>query len=80
MNVEYKGYCIITGSDYDDASKCWNGRYRIMDDNDIVVYESFVEPSRDADEAQAAADREARAWVDKEGKVGKGTGQPGAAG
>lgn len=76
MNVEYKGYCIVTGSDYDDASKCWNGRYRILDGSDIVVYESFVGPSHDESEAHAAADREARAWVDREGKAGTGARQP----
>lgn len=77
MNFEYNGYCIITGSDYDDASKCWNGRYRILDDKDIVVYESFVEPSPDENQAHESANTEARAWVDREGRAeGKsGTGK-----
>ena len=74
MNFEYNGYCIITGSDYDDASKSWNGRYRILDDNDIVVYESFVYPANDENQAHEAADREARAWVDREGKAAEKSG------
>jgi hypothetical protein len=64
MNTDYKGYTIITASERDDASGLWNGRYRIMDDEGIVVYESFVEPLHDEDKAYEAANVAARAWID----------------
>jgi hypothetical protein len=66
MNTDYKGYTIIAASERDDASGLWNGRYRIMDDKGMVVYESFVEPSHDEDKAYEAANVEARAWVDQQ--------------
>ncbi len=64
MNIDYKGYTIITAPERDDPSGLWNGRYRIMDDEGIVVYESFVEPLRDEDKAYEAANAAARAWID----------------
>jgi hypothetical protein len=64
MNTDYKGYTIITASERDDASGLWNGRYRIMDDKGMVVYESFVEPLHDEDKAYEAANVAARAWID----------------
>jgi hypothetical protein len=65
MNVDYKGYSIITASELDDGTNLWNGRYRILDDNGMVVYESFVEPLQDQKKAHEAADVEARAWIDR---------------
>ena len=64
MNTDYKGYTIITASERDDASGLWNGRYRIMDDEGIVVYESFVEPLHDEDKAYEAANVAAHTWID----------------
>lgn len=65
MNIDYKGYSIITASELDDTTNLWNGRYRILDDNGIVVYESFVEPLQDQEKAHEAANVEARAWIDR---------------
>jgi len=65
MNVDYKGYSIITASELDDSTNLWNGRYRILDDKGIVIYESFVEPLQDQKKAHEAADVEARAWIDR---------------
>jgi hypothetical protein len=66
MNANYKGYCIVAGADHDDTTSQWNGRYRILDDKGIVVYESFVEPLPDQDQAGEAANVEARAWIDRQ--------------
>lgn len=66
MNVNYKGYCIVAGTDYDDPTGLWNGRYRILDDQGIVVYESFVEPLSDQDQANDAANVAARDWIDRQ--------------
>ncbi|SDA21751.1 hypothetical protein SAMN05216315_1175 [Nitrosospira sp. Nsp18] len=66
MNADYKGYSIVAGADHDDTTGLWNGRYRILDDKGIVVYESFVEPLPDQDQAGEAANVEARAWIDKQ--------------
>ncbi len=66
MNANYKGYNIVAGVDHDDATGLWNGRYRILDDKGIVVYESFVEPLSDQDQAGEAASVEARAWIDRQ--------------
>ena len=44
MNTDYKGYTIVAASEWDDASGLWNGRYRVLDDKGMVVYESFVKP------------------------------------
>lgn len=66
MNAGYKGYSIVTASERDDSTGLWNGRYRILDDKGVVVYESFVEPLHDEDKADEAANVEARAWVDRQ--------------
>lgn len=65
MDIDYKGYTIVTGSERDDMSDRWNGRYRIMNDKGIVVYESFVEPMDDQIRADEAAKTEGRAWIDR---------------
>jgi hypothetical protein len=65
MNAGYKGYSIVTAGERDDSTGLWNGRYRILDDKGVVVYESFVEPLHDQDKADEAAAMEARAWIDK---------------
>lgn len=64
MEVEYKGFSIITGADCDDTTSLWNGRYRILDEKGIVVYESFVDPHPGQEAAEEAAKRKAREWVD----------------
>lgn len=64
MNTDYKGYTIVAASEWDDASGLWNGRYRVLDDKGMVVYESFVKPLHNEEEAYQAANAEARAWID----------------
>jgi hypothetical protein len=64
MEAEYKGFSIITGADCDDSTGLWNGRYRILDEKGIVVYESFVDPGPGQEAAEEAAKRKAREWVD----------------
>jgi hypothetical protein len=66
MNADYKGYSIVTAAERDDSTGLWNGRYRILDDKGVVVYESFVEPSPDQNKADEAATVEARAWIDRQ--------------
>ena len=60
----YKGYSIFTNTEHDSTVDLWNGRYRIQDKDGKVVFESFVPPLKEEDEAQEAADAEARAWID----------------
>ena len=64
MKVEYKGFSIITGADCDDSSRLWNGRYRILDEKGIVVYESFVDPRPEQEAAEEAAKQKAHEWID----------------
>jgi hypothetical protein len=64
MEAEYKGFSIITGADRDDSTKLWNGRYRILDEKGIVIYESFVDRQSGQDAAEEAAKQKARQWVD----------------
>ncbi len=64
MNTDYKGYSVVAGAECDDNSRLWNGRYRILDDKGIVVYESFVEPLHDEDKAVISANAAAREWID----------------
>jgi hypothetical protein len=66
MNADYKGYSIVAWADHDDTTRLWNGRYRILDDKGIVVYESFVEPLSDQDQAEETASVAARAWIDRQ--------------
>jgi hypothetical protein len=66
MNTNYKGYSIVAAAEYDDTSSLWNGRYRILDDQGIVVYESFVEPLSDQGQANEAANAAARDWIDRQ--------------
>lgn len=66
MNVDYKGYRISTWPERDDTTGLWNGRYRILDDKEMVAYESFAEPADSEDKAQEAANAEAYAWIDSQ--------------
>ncbi len=65
-DVKYKGYGILTSAEYDDSLNLWNGRYRVLDQDGIVVYESFTTPLDDERTAQEAAEAEARAWIDRD--------------
>lgn len=73
-NVDYKGYRIVASAEHDDITGLWNGRYRILDNDGIVVYESFATASNEESEAQEAANTEARAWID--GDTAKLSGAP----
>jgi hypothetical protein len=67
MNAEqgtYKGYSIFINTEHDDTLGVWNGRYRVLDKNEKVVFESFVPPLDEESNAQEAANVEARAWID----------------
>jgi len=64
MEVKYKGFSIITSAECDGHSNLWNGRYRIINDNGVVAYESFAEPCSDQIPAQEAAIKSAHEWVD----------------
>ncbi|MEP6604873.1 MAG: hypothetical protein ABJA60_02005 [Nitrosospira sp.] len=66
MNAEYKGYTIVATAEHDDSTHLWNGRYRILDSNGIVAYESFTTSLNDEGMAQEAANEEARAWIDSD--------------
>ena len=65
-DVKYKGYAILASAEYDDSLNRWNGRYRILDQDGIVVYESFTTPLDEEGTAQEAAEAEARAWIDRD--------------
>jgi hypothetical protein len=69
MDIEqgkYKGYSVITSAEQDGVTHLWNGRYRILDNDGMVAYESFTTSVNDEAEAQKMADTEARAWIDNE--------------
>lgn len=76
MNAEqttYKGYCIFINAEHDDTMDVWNGRYRILDKDEKVVFESFVPPLDVESKAQEAANVEARAWIDGDSDQLSGT-------
>lgn len=64
MQIKYKGFSIITGAECDTTSDIWNGRFRILDNKDIVVYESFTKPNLNQTEASNAAKKAAYEWID----------------
>ena len=72
-NANYKGYKISTSVEHDDATDLWNGRYRILDSNGIVAYESFSTALDDENKAEEAANFEARAWIDSDTEKLSGT-------
>lgn len=65
MQIKYKGFSIIMGAECDAASDIWNGRFRILDDKEIVVYESFTQSSLNQTEASNAAKKAAYEWIDE---------------
>ncbi|SFW30421.1 hypothetical protein [Nitrosovibrio sp. Nv17] len=71
--TEYKGYKVMVSLEHDDTVNLWNGRYRILDRENVVVYESFSPPVADEAEARSAAHAEARAWVDDDPDALSGT-------
>ncbi|MEP6605947.1 MAG: hypothetical protein ABJA60_07490 [Nitrosospira sp.] len=66
MNTDYKGYEIVASAEHDDGTGLWNGRYRILDSNGVVTYESFTTSLNEESKAQEAASEEARAWIDSD--------------
>lgn len=66
MSTEYKGYNFIVNAEQDEVTKQWNGRYRILDPDGIVVYESFADPVDNEYKASSLAEEEARAWIDQQ--------------
>lgn len=66
MQIKYKGFSIITGAECDATSDVWNGRFRILDDKDIVVYESFTQPNSNQAEASNTAKKAAYEWIDRQ--------------
>ncbi len=73
-NEDYKGYRITASAERDDTTGLWNGRYRVLDKDGIIVYESFSAPLDEENKAQETANAEARAWVD--GDTAKLSGTP----
>lgn len=66
MSIEYKGYNVQVNAEQDDVTKQWNGRYRILGQDGIVTYESFVDPVDNEDNASALAEEAARIWIDQQ--------------
>ncbi len=64
MTKQYKGFSILVNAEQDDTTGDWNGRYRIMNDEGVVVYESFSDVAATEDEAVSDAEDAAYAWVD----------------
>ena len=64
MEIEYKGFSVITGADRDGSTDLWNGRYRILDEKGVVIYESFVDPQSEQEAAEEAAKQKAHEWID----------------
>ncbi len=72
MSIEYKGYNIQVNAEQDAVTKQWNGRYRILDQDGIVTYESFADPINNEDRtdnegnASSLAEKAARTWIDQQ--------------
>lgn len=66
MAIDYRGFNIIVAAEYEDKSGMWNGRYRILDEKKVVVYESFVKPCADQEKASEAAKKAAHVWIDEQ--------------
>ncbi len=64
MESKYKKFSILISTEHDDNSNLWNGRYRILDDERVVAYESFVEPQSDKEKANEYAKKTAQEWID----------------
>jgi hypothetical protein len=64
MAIQYKGYSILISGELDSVSGDWNGRYRILDEEGVVVYESFSDSAGSEEEALADAEEAAYAWID----------------
>ena len=62
----YKGYRIITSAERDNVDGLWNGRYRILDMEGKVAFESFVPPLNDESDALETAYVEAQAWINSD--------------
>lgn len=66
MAKNYKGYTILINAEQDDINGDWNGRYRIMSDESVVVYESFSGTVDSDKQAVAEAEEAACTWIDSE--------------
>lgn len=66
MEIGYKGFKMIIAAEYEDKSEMWNGRYRILNDKKVVVYESFVESCTDQEKASESPKHAANAWIDEQ--------------
>lgn len=64
MEVKYKEFSIINSVECDDYSGLWNGRYRILDSQGVVAYESFTKPCSNQEEAYEIAKKSAYEWID----------------
>ena len=62
----YKGYRIFTSAEQDGIDRLWNGRYRILDMEGRVAFESFVPPLDDESDALETAHVEAQAWINSD--------------
>lgn len=60
----YKGYRIFASAAKDRVDGLWNGRYRIVDMEGKIAFESFVPPLDDEADTLEAAHVEAQAWID----------------
>ncbi|MCE7915314.1 MAG: hypothetical protein DYH15_11715 [Nitrosomonas sp. PRO4] len=66
MAIQYEGYTILVSGELDNVSGDWNGRYRIVDREGIVVYESFSDAAGSEEEALADAEAAAYNWIDSQ--------------
>ena len=65
----YKGYRIFVSAGKDEVDGFWNGRYRILDLERRIIFESFVPPLDDESDALETAHVEAQAWIDGETSI-----------
>jgi hypothetical protein len=73
-NADYKGYKIIASAEPDNTTCLWNGRYKTLDHEGIVVYESFSTSLDEESKVQKAAHTKAKAWIDSD--IAKLSGSP----
>lgn len=66
MDTSYKNFSFLASAELDSASNKWNGRYRIINEEGIVVLESFVDPMDNETQAQSNAETAAKSWIDEQ--------------
>ena len=52
--------------EYNDTTALLNGRYRVLDSDGVVIYESFATPVEEESKALGAGDTEGGAWIDSD--------------